>query len=362
MKGGELMNKVPYYNDLTRTVLSLLLLTIMIATSFWIFKPFLPSIIWGGMIVISTWQVMLKIQAKVGGRRWLATLIMLILMTSLLIVPLALAITSLVEVVQDFFANGQIMADLRIPPPPEWLGSIPVAGSKMVTSWKYYASINASDLYAKVLPHMNSIVSWFFSQAGSIGMIIIQCLLTIAVAAVTYMHGESAAKGIILFARRVAGSAGEEAVYQAAKAVKGVAAGVVGTSLIQALLGAVGLLIAGIKGTGVLALLIFIFSVGPAGPAIILLPVTGWLFMEDQIGMAIFMGIWTIVVSNIDSVIRPILIKAGGDFPFLLIFVGVVGGLLSFGVMGLFIGPVMLAVTYSLLGQWVVGTELAESD
>lgn len=354
------MNKVPY--DLTRTVLSLLLLIIMIVTSFWIFKPFLPATVWGGMIVISTWHVMVKIQAKVGGRRWLATLIMLVLLISLLIVPLALAIVSLVEVVQGFFANGQIMAELSIPPPPEWLGSIPIAGGKLVTSWKYYASINAAELYAKVLPHMKSIVSWFLSQAGSIGMIIIQCLLTVAVAAVTYMNGESAARGIILFARRVAGSAGENAVYQAAKAVKGVALGVVGTSLIQALLGAMGLLITGTKGVGLLASLIFISSIGPGGPALILLPVTGWLYMEDQIGMAIFMGIWTIVVSNIDSFIRPILIKTGGDFPFLLMFVGVIGGLLSFGVMGLFIGPVMLAVSYSLLGQWVVGKEFAESD
>lgn len=347
------MPKEPYY-DLTRTVLSLLLLAILIASSFWIIKPFLPAIIWGGMIVISTWQLMLKIQARAGGRRWLAMLIMLLLMTSLLIIPLALAITSLVEMVQKLLTNGQILTDLKLPLPPEWLGSIPVVGGKLFALWKEYAALSTADIYAEVAPHMNSIVAWFLSQAGSIGMIVMHCLLTVLVAAVAYMNGESAANGIILFARKVAGKAGEDAVLQAAKAVKGVAVGVVGTSLIQALLGAGGLLVAGINGVGLLASLIFLFSVGPGGPSIVLLPVTGWLFLEDRIAMAIFMGVWTIVVSNIDSVVRPILIKSGGDFPFLLIFTGVIGGLISFGVMGLFIGPVMLAVTYSLLSQWVM--------
>ncbi|NVN98893.1 MAG: AI-2E family transporter YdiK [Geobacteraceae bacterium] len=356
------MTKAPYYHDLTKTVLALLLLAILISSSFWIMKPFFPAIIWGGMIVISTWQVMLKIQSKVGGRRWLAMLIMLFLLISLLIIPMALVITSLVEMFQELFVSGNLLTEMKIPQPPEWLGTVPVVGSKLVVGWKEYARLNAADIYSKVSPHLNSIISWFLSQAGSLGMVLMHSFLTVVVAAVSYMHGETAAKGITLFARRVAGRAGEDAVMHAAKAVKGVAVGVVGTSLIQALLGAGGLLVAGINGVGLLASLIFLSSISPGGPSLILLPVTGWLFMNDQIGMAIFMAIWTIVVSNIDSVIRPILIKTGGDFPFLLIFVGVIGGLLSFGVTGLFIGPVMLAVTYSLLVQWVVEKEADEDS
>ncbi|HZV81009.1 MAG TPA: AI-2E family transporter, partial [Geobacteraceae bacterium] len=182
---------------------------------------------------------------------------------------------------------------------------------------------------------------------------IIQFLLTVIISAVLYATGETAANGVCRFARRLAGSPGEDAAILAARAVRGVALGVVVTALIQSLLGAIGLALAGVPAVTLLTAAMFILCVAQVGPGLVLVPVVVWLFWQDQNLWGSIMVAWTVVVGTVDNFIRPFLIKKGADLPLLLIFAGVIGGLISFGVIGLFIGPVMLAVTYTLLEVWV---------
>lgn len=343
--------------DVTRMTLAVLLIAVLIASCLWIMKPFLSALIWATMIVVATWPQLLSIQKRLGGRRWLAALFMTLLLLVILIVPLTLAIYTLVEKAQELFAANQSLADFIIPPPPEWLRDIPLVGEKTAAKWQELLQQSHGDLAEKLAPYSKMIVSWFLVQAGSIGKLILHCVLTVVVVAILYVHGDDAAAGVVRFARRIAGNSGENATLLAAKAVRGVAVGIVGTALAQSVLSGFSLVIAGIPAPLILTAVVFFFCAAQLGPVPVLLPATVWLFVNDRSGWGIFLLVWTVMVTTIDNFLRPYLIRRGADLPLLLVFAGVLGGLISFGILGLFIGPVMLAVTYTLLKEWVVSGE-----
>jgi predicted PurR-regulated permease PerM len=185
----------------------------------------------------------------------------------------------------------------------------------------------------------------------------VQFLLTVIISIVLYSSGEQAADGVLRFARRLGGKQGEDAAVLAARAVRGVALGVVVTALIQALLGGLGLFISGFPAAVVLTVLMFILCIAQIGPGLVLIPAVVWLFWSGENSWGIVMSVWTILVGTIDNVIKPVLIRKGADLPLLLIFTGVLGGLIAFGVIGLFIGPVLLGVSYTLLGAWISQNE-----
>lgn len=353
------MTKGLFPGDITRTTLAVLFIAILIAVCFWILKPFLSALIWATMIVIATWPLMTSIQGRLGGRRSLAVLVMTLLLLVILIAPLTLAIVAIVDKAQELIANNQTVASFRIPPPPAWLATLPFAGAKLAERWQEYASLDQRAVAELLTPYAKKFTGWFLVQAGSVGMVIVHCFLTVIVSAVLYARGEIAAEGVRRFVRRIAGQSGEEAALLAARAVRGVAIGIVGTALVQSLLGGIALFIAGVPALPVLTAVIFFLCAAQIGPVPVLVPATIWLFLNDQTNWAIFMLVWTVIVSTIDNFIRPILIRRGADLPLLLIFAGVIGGLLSFGMIGLFVGPVMLAVTYTLLKEWVVAGEKA---
>jgi predicted PurR-regulated permease PerM len=155
------------------------------------------------------------------------------------------------------------------------------------------------------------------------------------------------------FGRRLAGVRGEEVVTLGGQAIRGVALGVVVTALAQSILGGIGLAITGVPFAPVLTALMFILCIAQIGPVLVLAPAVGWMYWTGDTGWATVLLVWTVVVGTMDNVLRPYLIKKGADLPLLLIFAGVIGGLLSFGLLGIFVGPLVLAVTYKLLEAWV---------
>jgi len=350
------------YRDITRSTLAVLFIGILIAATFWILRPFLTAIIWATMIVVTTWPAMLSVQKMLWGKRGLAVTFMTGTLLLLFIVPFSFAIISIVERADEIGNWVQSLTHVSLPPPPSWVEQLPLAGPKIAARWNELAAIPPQELSGRLAPHARKFVGWLISQAGSIGMMIIQFLLTVIICAVLYATGETAANGVCRFARRLAGVPGEDAAILAAKAVRGVALGVVGTALIQSLLGGIGLALAGVPAVTLLTAVIFILCVAQIGPGLVLIPVVVWLFWQDQTLWGSIMVVWTLIVGTIDNFIRPLLIKKGADLPLLLIFAGVIGGLISFGVIGLFIGPVMLAVTYTLLEVWVSRGESAQQE
>lgn len=343
----------PLTTDITRTTLAVLFIGILISASFWILRPFLTALVWATMIVVTTWPLMLTLQERLWRKRGLAVLVMTLALLLLLVVPLSLAIISIVERSDDIAGWARSLTGYSLAPPPSWVEQLPVVGRKLAERWRTLAAADPAQLSERLAPHIRTIVGWLVARTGNVMMMVVQFLLTVIISAVLYASGDKAAGGVCLFARRLGGQRGEEAAILAAKAIRGVALGVVVTALAQSMLGGIGLALAGVPAATLLTAAMFVLCVAQIGPGLVLIPAVVWLFWQDQTLWGSIMVVWTIVVGTMDNFIRPFLIKKGADLPLLLIFAGVIGGLISFGVIGLFIGPVMLAVTYTLLESWV---------
>lgn len=350
-------NKISLTQDVTRTTLAVLFIGILIASSFWVLRPFLAAFVWATMIVIATWPMLLTLQARLWGKRGLATAVLTLLLLLVFIVPFSLAIATIVDRADQIAAWAKSLATFTFPPPPKWLGNIPFFGSKLSEQWLQLAALRSSELFAHLAPYAGKLVRWFVDQAGSVGMMILQFLLTVIIAAILYTNGETAAAGVESFGRRLAGEKGEEVAVLAGKAVRGVALGVVLTAIIQSGLGGIGLAITGIPAATVLTAVMFMLCIAQLGPALVLIPAVIWLYYASGTLWGTVLLVWTIPVLILDNFLRPVLIRKGADLPLLLIFAGVIGGLLAIGIIGLFIGPVVLAVTYTLLTAWVSGDQ-----
>jgi predicted PurR-regulated permease PerM len=339
--------------DLTRVVFQLLALGVLIASSLWILRPFVAALTWGATIAVATWPVLLRLQSWLGGRRGAAVTVMTTVLLLILVVPLYFAISTIVENADEIVGWSKSLATLKLPELPEWVAALPVVGGKLATAWNQLATAGAEELAKRLAPYGREIVLGFVGQVGNIGLLVVQFLLTVIITAILYANGETAARGVDRFARRLAGAQGENAVHLAGQAVRGVALGVVVTAILQSGAAGVGLAVVGVPFATILTAALFILCVAQLGPALILIPAIFWVYSRSGAIWGTGFLVWAIFCLTFDNVLRPVLIKRGADLPLLLIFTGVIGGLLAFGIIGLFIGPVVLAVAYTLLVDWV---------
>jgi predicted PurR-regulated permease PerM len=353
------MSKALPANDLTRIVLGVMFLMLLIGASLWVLRPFLPALVWATMVVIATWPLMRAVQARLGNRRGLAVAVMTTFFLLVFVVPLWSALAVILEHTDEVAKISKSFATLKFPPPPDWLNRIPIAGAKIVSFWNDLAASSPEDLVQRLMPYARVAGTWVVVQAGGIGKTLLHFLLTIVTAAVLYSSGEVAAAGVLKFARRLAGERGENAAVLAGQAIRAVALGVVVTAIVQSTLAGIGLAIAGVPYAGFLTAVAFVFCIAQLGPSLVLFPAVGWLYWRGDFLWATVLLVWSIVVGFLDNILRPWLIKRGADLPLLLILVGVIGGLLAFGVIGLFVGPVILAVAYTLLSAWMNEAEAA---
>jgi predicted PurR-regulated permease PerM len=339
--------------DITRIVLFVLVIGILLAGSAWTLLPFLSGMIWATTLAVATWPTLLRVQQLCGGRRWMAVTLMMVLVLLVFIVPFALAVSAMLDAAQrsptvmnDFVTHG-------LGAPPAWIETIPVVGRRLVEQWQAIAAGGPDALAAAVQPYARSAAAWAIAATGGIGRIAVLILLTMILLAILYAQGETAARGVLAFAHRLGGDTGERTVHLAGQAVRSVALGVVVTALIQSVLAGVGLWICGVPHAGLLTAIGFILGIAQLGPTLVLLPSIVWLFWTGSATWGTALLIWSLPVAALDNVLRPILIRRGVQLPLLLIMAGVIGGLISFGVVGLFVGPVVLAATYTLARDWV---------
>jgi predicted PurR-regulated permease PerM len=351
------MNNLPLSRDITRITLAVLFIGVLLAAGFWIMRPFLLALIWATTIAVATWPIMLRLQGWLGGKRSLAVAGMTLALLLVFVVPFALAIATIVDHADQIVDWAKGFATYSLPPPPDWVGKLPLGGSKLNLAWQDIAAAGPGGLRARLVPYAGAIVKWFLEQAGTLGTMFVQFLLTVVIAAVLFSGGETAARGVRRFARRLAGQQGEDAAVLAAKTIRGVALGIVLTALIQALLAGIGFAVVGVPAGVLLAAVIFILALAQLPPFLVMAPAVIWLYWKGDPVWGTVLLVWTIVVNAIDNVLRPLLIRKGVDLPLLMIFTGVIGGLIGFGIVGLFIGPVVLAVIYRLIEAWVVAAE-----
>ncbi len=339
--------------DLARTVLSVLFILALILGSLGILLPFLGALIWATTIVVTTWPVLEGVQRRLWGKRGLAVALMTIVLLGIVFVPFLAAVGAIVGNVDEVVARAKSLSTVEVPPvAPEWVGKIPLVGSNLAKSWERYGGQGLREVATVAGPFIGKAARWFASHVGGIGVALLHFLMTVVVCAVLWSNGEEAAIRLRRFARRLAGERGEGVVRLAGQAIRGVALGVVVTAVVQSLLAGLGLLVAGIPFATVLTAVAFMLCIAQVGPILVLAPAVGYLFWTGQTGWGTALLVWTIAVGSLDNILRPILIKKGADLPLVLVFAGVLGGLMTFGLIGIFVGPVVLAVAHTLLEAW----------
>jgi len=347
------MTSSPRPLDLPRITLAVFALAILILGTAWVMRPFLLALVWAAMIAVSTWPILLWLQRRLGGRRGPAVAVMVLMLLLLLVVPIYLAISTVVENADRVVEAVKGGMDRPLPDLPGWLKAIPFVGPKLDAKWVELSAREPGAVSAQLAPYGREAFRWVVDRLGNVGGTVVQFLLTVIISAILFSSGEAAATGVRRFFGRLAGSRGEGAVELAGKAVRAVALGVVVTALVQTTLAGVGLAIAGIPHAGLLTAIVLILCIAQLGPLLVMAGAVIWLFTTGSTGWGTALLIWSVGVVSIDNILRPVLIKKGADLPLLLIFAGVIGGLVSFGVVGLFIGPAVLAVAYTLTSSWI---------
>jgi len=346
--------------DIMGITLSVAFIAGLVGVSLWVISPFAGAMIWAAMIAVTTWNGMMWLQARLWNRRWLAVTVLTILMLLVLFVPLTVGIVAVVRNADDFAAWIAGLQSFQLPALPQWLIGLPYVGERVAEYWKQLATSEIVDLAKQAKPYASAVFGWLASRAGGVGWVLLQFLLTVIIAAIMYAYGESAAAGLLRFGRRLAGERGEKMVLLAGRAVRGVALGIVVTAFVQSVIGGIALGLAGVPFAILWTGVMFVLCIAQLGPVLVLLPAIIWLWYQEHYAWMTFVLVCTVIVTLLDNVLRPVLIRKGADLPLVLIFAGVIGGLITFGLIGIFVGPVVLAVTYTLLEQWVLDADRRE--
>jgi predicted PurR-regulated permease PerM len=339
--------------DITHVVLAVLCLVLLIAAAFWVMQPFFTPLLWATIVAVATWPLLLRLQGWLGVRRGIAVTIVTTMFLLAVFVPVTVALSTIVGNARSITTDINALQSVRIPEPPSWLSSLPFGGRRLAAEWRTFADLGPQERLAAVTPFVQTALRWFAAKAGSVGTMLIQFLLTGIITAMFLANGEAVRDAILRFAGRLAGRQGEEAALLAARAIRSVVLGVVGTALIQTAIGGAGLVIAGVPAAGLLSAVLLFLCLSQLGPMPVMIPGVVWLYWSDRTGYATALLVIALVAGTIDNILRPLLIRRTANLPIVLIFAGVIGGLLGFGIIGLFIGPVVLAVTYTLLTVWV---------
>jgi predicted PurR-regulated permease PerM len=334
---------------------------VLLGTAFWIVRPFLVAAIWAAAIVIVTWPAMLRLQAWLRGSRVAAIAVILLLLLLLVAVPLTLGVGAIVVHAGDLVARVEAAAIFDLGTPPSWLSELPLVGERIGIAWHEIAGSGGEAAWRRLAPYGTNVVGWLVGRIGNLGYQTIQFALTLVLAAFIYAHGEALAAGAARLGQRLWGAQGESLIQLTARAIRGVALGVCLAAAIQSVLAGIGLAVAGVPFAGVLTGVLFLLCLAQIGMLVVLIPAVIWVFWSGDTAAGTLLLVWSMGAAVLDQFLRPILVGRHADLPALLIFIGVVGGLVAFGLLGIFVGPVVLAVAYALLSAWLRG-DMARSS
>ncbi|WP_343192261.1 AI-2E family transporter YdiK [Buchnera aphidicola (Formosaphis micheliae)] len=337
--------------DLPQATFSLIFIIIMTLTSFWIIRPFILGFSWASMVVIATWPFMIRLQFLLCGKRSIAVIIMTVLLLLLFIIPVAFLVNSLIENSVPLI-NWLTSSNVQFPN-LNWLQAIPVIGMKLFVGYHKLLSEGGSALISQLQPYMGMTTKFFIVQVGHFSRFSVDLMFMLIFSIILYWNGEKVGNIIRHFAFRLAGKTGDTLVLLAGQAIRAVALGVVVTALVQGLLGGIGLEISGVPYSALLMILIILFCLLQLGPLPVLIPAIVWLYWHGNKTCGTALLVWSSILCILDHILRPILIRIGADLPTLLILSGVIGGFLTFGMIGLFFGPVVLVISYRLILSWM---------
>jgi predicted PurR-regulated permease PerM len=340
----------------------LLVLLLIAVGCFVVLRPFLAALLWATILSISTWPAFRWLERVLGGRTTLAAALMTILLGITLLVPIGVLGTSLA----DNFArlSGHLLGAFENgpPAPPAWVTKLPYVGTELGEAWHYFAD-DTTRFADTVRQYVGPATQWLLGLGTKLGRGVLDLTLSVVAVFFFFRDGAHGARRLKVVLEKVAGERGHRLLDVAERMINDVVYGMLGTALAQGALAALGLWLAGVPGPLFLGLVTTLLSFVPGGPPLVWIPATLWLFSTGDVKWGILFGLWGfLVVSTVDNIIRPYFISLGGALPLLLVFLGVLGGIVAFGLLGVFIGPTLLAVGYTLLREWSHSTELGEIE
>jgi predicted PurR-regulated permease PerM len=333
------------------------LVVLLAAWCFEIVRPFIIPLIWGIIIAIAAHPGYRRLRAALGGRSALAATTFALIALAGLIVPAVLLAGTLVETAQAI-AHDLSEGTIKVPPPPESVASWPVIGKPLAQFW-LLASVNFGQALTEIGPHFKPFGRWLLAAAAGTGLGILQFIMAIVIAAVFLARAHFSHELARAIARRLAGERGTEYAELAGATIRSVARGILGVALIQSLLAGLGFLAVGLPAAGFLALLCLLLAVIQIGAGPIVVPVIIYVFATADTLTAILFLAWSTMVVLSDNILKPMLIGRGVQVPLIIIFVGAIGGLMTSGIVGLFVGAVVLALGYTLFLAWLQGGSVA---
>jgi len=335
------------------TIIVLAVLAVIFIACLKILLPFFGAILWSAIIVVATWPLYRRLRKRVGSRPKLATAIMTLGLALVLVGPVAILTISLQENISSAVNLFQDVSGTELPEnPPAWISSIPLVSGRLESAWRE-ASTNMHGFVERIRPQIRKAATWLLAQGARLGLVLLQFLLVLLISMLLYRNGEVLADYTRKFTMRLGGAEGLESLDAAARTIKSVSLGVIGTAVIQAVLSGFGFWLAGVPGWVLLSFFCLFTALLQIGTGLIWIPVAIWLGHQDATAWAIFTVVWGIFINVIDNFIKPYLISQGCGLPLALIFMGVIGGMLTWGVIGIFLGPTLLATGFNLLKHWL---------
>ena len=318
-----------------------------------VIAPFIPALVWSAVIVVTLWQPLEWITARLGGRRTLVATLLALAMIALVVMPAISAVDAVTQGLPRLREMTRHLIDQVPADPPGFLAAIPLVGGRIAETWRHFASdaSAAGDLAARVAP---AVGTWLLASIAGAGATVLQFLLVAIATAVLYAQGRAATDMAQRLAARLGGEEGTEALAVATRAIRGVSAGVIGTAAAQAILAGIGFAVAGAPAPVLLSVGVLVLGIIQIGPLPVWAPVVIWFYTTGDTVTAILLLVWSLgVVQTVDNFLRPILISRGARLPLLLMLIGVLGGLIAMGLIGIFLGPTLLGVGYVMLRRWL---------
>jgi len=336
------------------------LLFLLAAFSLKVLSPFINLVLWATIIAVAIYPLFQWLERKVGGRTKMASAIFVVVSLALILVPSFAFFGEAIAESKEVSARLEA-GTLSIPPPSSSVAEWPVIGEQAFELWSR-ASQNLAATLSAYEDQVQSAVKWGLGAIGGLGGTVLQFVLSVLIAGLLLANGEASVKGVTAVASRFFGQDARDMVVLSEKTIRSVTIGVIGIAVIQAVLSLIGMAIIGVPLAALWALLVMILAIVQLPAIIVLGPVMVYAFAAKSTTAAVFFLVYGLLVSGSDAVLKPMLLGRGVDVPMLVILLGAIGGMIAYGIIGLFIGAVVLAVAYQLFVAWVFEGTFTHGD
>jgi predicted PurR-regulated permease PerM len=327
------------------------LLAFLLYWAFVLIRPFIPMLAWGMVLTVALYPAYHWLTVHLGDRPKLAAVIVTAINLAIIIGPVTWLGIGMIDGLQSF--AGQLGAGtLVIPSPPDGVKDWPIVGGQIYDLWNS-ASTNLRAALGEVAPHLKPLAGPVLAFAGSAGLGTLKFMVSVILSGFLFIYGPHLIDAIRRIQARLVAQRSEDFVALAGLTIRTVSQGVIGVAVLQSLLAGVGLKLAGVPHAGVLAFAVLLLAILQIGSAIVLLPVIIWIWATKDFMVALPLTVYLLIVGLADNVLKPILMGRGLNTPMLVIFIGVLGGMLAHGIVGLFVGPIILAVVWELMMAWI---------